>query len=168
MNENWNASYITNIENDENYFTYAGQKYCYLRQDENITYIGMNLIYFYNQYQNDNLKSILDKIFDENKEDFIITKKIVKSNIDIDYDKNTITILSDNDNLNTTLAYQDFFTSSDKFYDKDNLLVVNKGKTVLHFEYKYLKEGILLSCFGVVLSMILVIFTFYKRKENNV
>ena len=165
MNETWNASYITRVEENDEKFLYSGQKYSYFRKNNNITYIGMNLVYFYNQYKNDNLKYVLDNIFEMEEESYIKTKKIVPLEMDINYKNNTITINSNFNNLNTTISYQDFFYSNNHFYDKDNLLVVDKGTTIINFTYKYFKEGMIISIVGFILSLSLVIVTL-KTKEN--
>lgn len=165
MNENWNTSYITKHAEGDDYFIYSGQKYSYLRKCDNITYIGMNIVYFYNQYKDNTLKSILDKIFEIPEEEFIVNKEIIPIDVNINYNTNTITINSDKDNLNTTLSYQDFFNSNNELYDSDNLLIVNKGTTVINFSYKYFKEGLIVSIIGFVLSALLVVIT-YKKEKN--
>lgn len=167
IKENWNASYITNIEDTDEYFNYANQKYSYLRKDGNITYIGMNLIYFYNQYPTEKLLNILNDIFDVKQIDLIITKNIKKINLDVDLKNNQILVNSPIDNLNTTLSYQDFFGSKTFFTDSDNLLIVNKGENILKFSYKYFKEGMIVSVIGIILAILLIIYITIDKKERD-
>lgn len=167
--DNWNAAYITNNIKTDEYFVYSDQKYSYLRKNDNITYIGMNLIYFYNQNPTDELKSILDQIFDVSSDDEIVKQEIHPIKIHVNHLKNTILIQSDVDNINTTISYQDFFDSDKKIKNEDNLLVVDKGTTIITYSYKYFNEGLVVSCIGVILSIILIIFTFkiYKGVDKN-
>lgn len=167
MIENWNAAYITNSTDDDENFIYSHQTYAYLRRDNNITYIGMNLVYFYNQYPSKELKTILDKIFNTTQEDEYIEQNIYKIDIDIDNKNNIIKINSPENNLNTTLSYQDFFESNQDLINDDNLLVVNKGETIIKFSYKYFIEGIFISIIGLILSIILVITVLKTKGVEN-
>lgn len=167
MSENWNASYITNEAASDEHFIYTSQNYSYLRQNGNITYIGMNLIYFYNQFPTDNLKFILDGIFETTEKDEIINKTIVPIKIDINQNTSTITINSNYDNVNTTLSYQDFFNSNQETFNNDNLLTVNKGNTEIKFSYKYFTEGLIISSIGLLLSLIFTIYILINFKKGD-
>lgn len=167
MSENWNASYITNEATTDEHFIYTSQKYSYLRQNGNITYIGMNLIYFYNQFPTDNLKFILDEIFETTEKDEIVTKEIVPIEININQNTNTITVNTNYDNVNTTLSYQDFFKTNQEIFNNDNLLTVNKGNTEINFSYKYFTEGLIISSIGLLLSLIFTIYILINFKKGD-
>ena len=73
-------------------------------------------------------------------------RKIVP--LKVEYGNNEITITSNNDNVNTTLAYHDIFSSSSDITHRNNLMYVNKGTTVIKMRYPYLWQGALVSAEG--------------------
>ena len=89
-------------------------------------------------------------------------RKIVP--LKVEYGNNEITITSNNDNVNTTLAYHDIFSSSSDITHRNNLMYVNKGTTVIKMRYPYLWQGALVSAAGVVL---MVAWLIVKRRNNN-
>ena len=82
------------------------------------------------------------------------------------YGNNEITITSNNDNVNTTLAYHDIFSSSSDITHRNNLMYVNKGTTVIKMSHPYLWQGALVSAAGVVLMVVWLIVK--RRKEHNI
>ena len=57
--------------------------------------------------------------------------------LDIAHAEDQIIIISPQDQVNTTIAYQDIFDSSEKIHSVHNLLEVNSGETKITLKYPY-------------------------------
>ena len=71
--------------------------------------------------------------------------------LEITYSADGIVIQTEQDNVNTGLAYLDSFATNQKAEEENNLLIVGKGTTEIRFTYPYFMEGILLSIAGAVI-----------------
>jgi uncharacterized membrane protein len=100
----------------------------------------------------------------ELKENALPKRTIVP--IDIEFSKNRITIRSDFDNVNTTLAYQDIFESDQPIRSMNNLLIVDSGTTEIKMSYPHLAEGVAVTLIGILAEIATIILIFRKSKKN--
>ena len=131
--------------------------------NDNIIMTGLNLTYFYSLTDDISVGQLLSNMSGISSEE-LPDRKIVP--LKVEYGNNEITITSNNDNVNTTLAYHDIFSSSSDITHRNNLMYVNKGTTVIKMRYPYLWQGALVSAAGVVLMVVWLIVK--KRKEHNI
>jgi len=159
--ENWNTVYLTNLKKSMGYSLFEETKIDFAGTGvtENITFLGFNFL-FHSYNTNDlEVKSILNSIM-ELDEEKLPEREIVP--LEISYDTNKITIKSDYDNVNTTIAYQDTFSSNSKISSMNNFLIVNKGTTVITMKYPYFFKSILVSIIGIFIEIWIVILIFKK------
>lgn len=132
-------------------------------KNDNIIMTGLNLTYFYSLTDDESVGKLLSNMSGISSDE-LPDRKIVP--LKVEYGKNEITITSNNDNVNTTLAYHDIFSSSSDITCRNNLMYVNKGKTVIKMSYPYLWQGTAVSAVGVVLMVVWLIVK-KKNKNNN-
>ena len=132
-------------------------------KNDNIIMTGLNLTYFYSLTDDVSVGQLLSNMSGISSEE-LPDRKIVP--LKVEYGNNEITITSNNDNVNTTLAYHDIFNSSSDITHRNNLMYVNKGTTVVKMSYPYLWQGALVSTAGVVLMVVWLIVK--RRKEHNI
>lgn len=120
-------------------------------KNENIVVIGLNLTYFLSLTQDPSVERLLSHAMDLSPLE-LPEREIVP--LEITYGKNTITIVSPEDNVNTSLAYHDIFESDRPISVQNNLTVVDKGTTVITLKYPYLYPGLAVSGLGVLLMLV--------------
>ena len=130
-------------------------------KNDNIIMTGLNLTYFYSLTDDESVGQLLSNMSGISSEE-LPDRKIVP--LKVEYGNNEITITSNNDNVNTTLAYHDIFRSSSYITHRNNLMYVNKGTTVIKMNYPYLWQGIVVSVVGVVL---MVVWLIVKKKKRT-
>jgi uncharacterized membrane protein len=57
----------------------------------------------------------------------------------------------------------DIFKGEKPLRDENNLIIVDKGKTVIHLRYPYFKQGMLLSCAGI--GGIILYLSILRKKQ---
>ena len=130
-------------------------------KNDNIIISGLNLSYFYSLTNDDTVGKLLEDMTGL-ESDSLPDRRIVP--INIEYGKNSITIKSDRNNVNTSLAYHDIFSSSSHIEKKNNLLYVDRGETVIRMKVPYLWQGIAVSAAGVVLTVVWMIFNYRMKR----
>ena len=86
--------------------------------------------------------------------------------LDVTYGADRITIVSDMDDVNTTISDHDIFTGNQPIEEKNHLIHVSKGTTVITMSYPYLKEGALISLIAAILTVCLWAAT-WKRAQKR-
>ncbi len=128
--------------------------------NDNITFIGFNLTYYYSRTRDKNVGAILAGIVDVSEYE-VPEREIVP--IDITYGDDKITISSPKDNVNTSLAEHDIFRGDFRTFNR--LVFVDKGDTEITYSYPYLIQGILVTLLGVAIVVVMVV---YIRKKKPV
>jgi uncharacterized membrane protein len=113
--------------------------------------------------QDNNVKGILNSVMDL-QENNPPDRKIVP--ITVEYTADTIKIRSEYDNVNTTIAYQDIFESEQPIRSMNNLLIVDKGTTIIRMSYPHLAGGLLVTLFGVFAEIAIAFLIFRKSKTK--
>lgn len=128
--------------------------------NDNITFIGFNLTYYYSRTRDRNVGAILAGIVDVSEHE-VPERQIVP--LDITYGDNSITVSSPEDNVNTSLAEHDIFRGDFRTFNR--LVFVDKGETEITYSYPYLIQGILVTLAGVAIAVVMVV---YIRKKKPV
>jgi uncharacterized membrane protein len=171
--ETWNTVYIAGRINETGTFYYEEENLCFAGTDqdyENITYVGLNLPYYYSIVENNGVGEMLNDIIGVS-DGKIPVRTLVPMTLNVESDKITIDInmadvegmYSENDTenvyLNTTLAFQDIFTSDSSLLDDNNLLYVKAGTTEIHFKYPLLLPGVIVSVLGVLIFLAAIMWS---------
>lgn len=118
-------------------------------KNDNIIMCGLNLTYFYGLTNDKTVERLLENMTSLTSE-MLPERKLVA--LEVKYDSDKITISSDSDNVNTTIAYHDIFNASQHIEKKNNLTYVDKGTTIIRLEIPYLWQGALISVAGLILA----------------
>ncbi|MDD6794857.1 MAG: 6-pyruvoyl-tetrahydropterin synthase-related protein [Clostridiaceae bacterium] len=163
-NSTWKTVYLNNLENTIGSANHEDREYDFLGtgENENMVFIGFNLLYHTMEDNDENTRQMLNDVFGTDAEK-VPKREIV--DIDVKYEANQITINTNEDKVNTTIAYQDNFISDSKVEKSNNLLTVNRGTTKISIQYPYLKSGILLSILGLIL--IIMVINFYDKRTRG-
>lgn len=165
--ETWNTVYLNGLADTTGYAWFENSPrldFIGTGEHENITFIGFNILFHAYMAEDDAVKGILNTVMDL-REDNLPDRETVP--ITVDYDKNKITIRSEFDNVNTTLAYQDIFESDQPIRSMNNLLIVDRGTTVIRMTYPHLAGGLLVTLFGVLAEIATAFLIFRKSKTKS-
>lgn len=151
--ENWETVFLNQLDHVKGYFydnnlqeAFYGTVY-----NDNIEFLSLNLIYHYMLTEDPFARMIMDNAMQLNPAE-LPERSVVP--ISVRYSHNEITIDSDRDGVNTTIAYHDNFESSQEIRRVNNLLTVNKGVTTITMSYPYFKQGMALTLVGIVLTIL--------------
>lgn len=133
-------------------------------KNDNIIMIGLNLTYFYGLTKDISVGVLLNHAMDLSPNE-LPKRSIVP--LDIDFDGETITIDSPEDNVNTGLACLDSFDCSRETGTESGLLLVQEGKTTLICRNPYLAEGAAVSACGLLGLVLLCCRVRRKRIMPN-
>lgn len=159
----WNTVYLENLKNVNGYVNFDNKKLSFLGsgENENMIFIGFNLLYHVTEAKDAQVTNLLNQIFQVD-EDTLAKRQIVP--IKVSYNENKIIIDSSMDNVNTTIAFQDNFKSNQEIKKNNNLLVVNKGETEINIEYPYLMKGIIVTFIGII-GIGILIYVIYNESK---
>lgn len=163
----WNTVYLTGLENEIGYSIFENKKIAFYGtgRQENIYFIGFNVPYYVLTRFDKGLATMLDDMLGIQGGTLPVRTLVP---IRVQYSDEAITVRTEEDGVNTTLAYHDIFRSDQKIYEDNNLLVVDRGLTEIGLEYPYFEEGILMSVSGfVLLALYLVLLRRYNRKREE-
>lgn len=132
-------------------------------KNDNIIVLGLNLVYFYSLTQDEGVGKLISDVT-EFSEGNLAKREIVP--LEITYENDKITIKSEYDDVNTSLAYLEMFGTDENFDKENNFVYVNKGKTVLKLQSKGVFIGALFTAVGVILSWCLVAFAGRKQYDE--
>lgn len=133
-------------------------------QNDHLIFIGLNLTYQYALTQDASVGQLLSDAFGLQSTD-LPQRTIVP--LKVTYDKRSIKVVSEYDDVNTTIAMHDIFTSDQKLESRNHLMYVQKGTTEVTMSYPYLKEGIAVSGVALVLCVVFLWFTHRRWKKRN-
>lgn len=159
----WKANYLIGLKNITGYGDINNKKlaFCGTNGNENIVFLGYNFVYYTELTDDTTAKQLLSDMMGIT-EGVSPDRKIVP--IDVEYQQNQIIITSEFDGVNTTLAdIPDIFSSDREYENIRHLITVDKGTTVIHIHYPYLKQGLAVTGLGLVS---LAGFLIYHRKKR--
>ena len=168
----WNTYFCDGLDEvwgtvkDDNYkISFLGK-----RKNDNIVYIGLNLVYYFGQTRDKGVENLLGKIMDLSTTT-LPDRKIVP--LDIKFQPDRIVINSKYDNVDTTLAYHNFFNLDKKKYEDNHLLIVPSGVTEIELKYPNLAPGLICTLLSFVLAIIYHVLIYFReisgqRKKKEV
>lgn len=167
----WNTVYLSGAsENLKTAYYDNATNLAYVARDgdPNITFLGFNPVYYYQQDPMPELLTFLNEVFAEEPEQ-IAASRIVP--ITVTYEPGQVTITAPEDDVNSGIAALDCFHAEEgsKVVSKNNLLTVSKGRTILQVSYTGLLAGAICSAMGLAGSIFYGIWIFKNkdRKKNT-
>ena len=162
--KNWKTVYMNGLTEVLGYSEVLNEEMPFWGKgsNENITFIGFNLTYYYSRTRDKNVGAILAGIVDVSEYE-VPEREVVP--IDITYGDDLITISSPKDNVNTSLAEHDIFRGD--FRNFNRLIFVDSGETVITYKYPYLLQGSLMTAAGIVVAGIMVAFIRKKKDADD-
>ena len=163
---NWNTVYLEDVPNPLGFSWFGGNKLTFIGQDttRNITYVGFNLLYHGIVNEDSNVIDIFATVMGK-MANALPKRELVP--IDIQVDQNEITIHSDGDKVNTTLAYLDAFETEQKTETIHDLLVVDEPEVKIQVTYPYFKQGTIVSLSGLLGTGIFLWSVFRRRNKKG-
>ena len=158
----WRTVYINGLTEVLGYSEVLGEELPFWGKgsNENITFIGYNLTYYYALTRDKLVGMILSGIIETGETD-IPERQIVP--IDITYGENYISITSPEDNVNTSVADHDIFEGNYRSFN--NLVFVDSGTTDITYGYPYLLQSCLVSFAGILIAAVMAVII--RRKEHS-
>lgn len=148
----WNTVYMNGLDEVWGTLTDLGNELAFYgtKYNENLIFIGLNLTYHFYLTEDQAVGALLSHALDVDANE--LPKRTIVP-IEISYDTNQITIVSKEDNVDTTLAYHDIFSGNNEILSKRQLLYVNKGTTVITMKYPYLAQGLAMTFFSLIITV---------------
>jgi Predicted integral membrane protein len=167
--ENWNTKYIEGVTKVLGTGDYYGEKldFAGTKENDNIIFLGFNLLFYSMLTDDPEAYQILNDCFDTQLHE-LPSRTVVP--ITVQYKSDKILIDTDQNTINTTIAYQDNFISEDGIKNQDNLLTVTKKHTEINLIYPYFKQGLIVSFAGFVgtLLWMLMILQLDRKKKKDI
>lgn len=123
--------------------------FCGTAKRDNIVFVGIDLIKFYGLTLDRTVGAYLEKVLQIASE--LPQRAVVP--LEITSTKDRITITSEGDGVNTSLAYHGIFKSEQSLTEENHLLVVEKGTTYISLERPYFWSGLAVSLLGILLLL---------------
>lgn len=134
-------------------------------KNDNIIVIGLGLTYYYSLTLDEGVGGLLSHALSIPSTE-LPQRTIVP--LSIEYRDNVITIESEYDHVNTTLAMHDIFQSEQELDVQNNMLCVGKGTTTIYLQYPHWVEGLLISLAGILLTVVFLVVTYkWDRRERK-
>lgn len=131
-------------------------------KNEHIIVVGLNLTYYYSLTRNEEVGELLKDITEFSMGE-LPEREIIP--LTVEYNKNTISVYSDRDEVNTALAWHEGFTSEQKISGDNHLLFVNAGSTIIKIHYPYFYLGLGITIIGMAGSFF---FLHHRWKSGKV
>lgn len=153
----WRTVYVTGLHKVLGYTEEDGVELPFYGtvRDPNIYVLGINLTYHYALTKDRSLEDLLYEIFCMEIGE-MPERRIV--DLEVDYDKDRITIHSENDDVDTTLSVLQSFLLPEGAWERNRLLHVNAGDTVILFGHPYFYGGLALTLGGVLILLLTFVF----------
>ncbi len=133
-------------------------------KNDNIFFIGLGLAYHYELTGDPAVGKLISRVMTIDAE-LLPQRTLVP--LEIQMGKDHMLIQSPENGVNTTLAYHDIFSSPGVIRERNHLLYVEEGTTLVSFKYPYFWEGLLVTVLGIAGSILLVVWTeAYWRKRR--
>ncbi len=153
-NKDWKTVYLNGLKNVWGTITDVpeGKMDFYgTGENENVIFIGLGLTYHYSLTLDPAVGRLLSHALTLSSQE-LPRREIVP--ITVDYRDNVITIDSPRDDVNTTLGYHDIFRPDREIRDRNNLTVVDQGRTTIRLVYPYLAIGLTMTGVGLVAAVL--------------
>jgi uncharacterized membrane protein len=151
----WKTVYMNGLTEIEGWSEVLGETLPFYGkgENENITFVGYNLTYYFSITKDRNIGALLSGIVQTSTTELPERKTVP---IDITYTPGKISVSSPEDNVNTNLTVHDIF--SGKYTERNRLIYVNKGTTEISMHYPYPVQSILMSVLGIAVIAVTSVF----------
>lgn len=165
----WFTGYIGEVTHVLGAMQYHGQELTWLGKnatDPNIYFLGLNVMYHAIETEDTAVFHVMDEVL--GIERGVLPKREIVP-MQISFDKTEIHIHSEEENVNTTLAFQDNFESESQLWQENNLLFVKEKDTEIAIRYPRKEAGMAVSMLGVLAALALVVLQLReKARADNV
>lgn len=162
----WFTGYIGKADQVLGTVKYEGQELIWLGtndSDPNIYFLGLNVMYHALETEDNAVFEVMDEILGVER-NRLPSRKLVPVQIEFGWD--TIKINSEEENINTTLAYQDNFVAETEMWQENNLLYVKEKATEIDIVYPRKNLGIAASILGLMAAMGLILVQMREKKKE--
>ncbi len=168
--DSWSGVYIVGLMEIEAKVEQMGSELavCGYLKNENILVIGADLPRYLAHTKDAGIEKYFASLLNI-KQNALPLENITPIKVDIK--QNSILIESDYDRVNTGLSYHKNFVSDSAIYEDNNMLVADKGKTKITFEYPYFKEALICTAASaciLVVFMLLANMRISKQTEEDI
>ena len=149
----WKSAYSYEYDTVLGYIEYENNRLSVVGYDSsapNIYYVGLNLTYLAQEIDRSDMWEVIDDIVGF-KQGQTPVRQLVPIDIEVADDK--ITIHCDEENVNTTLAWQDNFVSKQNIYSVNNMLYISEKDTAIEIIYPKFTAALLVSFIGLALCV---------------
>lgn len=156
----WNTVYVSGCTEVIKEATYEKKKhlaYVGRGRDENITFMGFNLAFYYLAIQNKDLKLFLDETF-EIYEETLPELELVP--IEVEYLPEQIRVVSPQDKVNCNIASVETLLPDRIITEQENMWVVNEQETLFAIKRPDSTEGMFIGALGLIGMMLLWIVVY--------
>jgi len=160
----WKTVYMNGLTEIEGWSEVLGETLPFYGkgENENITFVGYNLTYYFAITKDKNIGTLLSGIVETSTEE-LPERTVVP--LKITYAPKKITVDSPEEGVNTSLAVHDVFKGN--FTEKNRLVYVGRGTTEISMHYPYLVQGVLMSAFGILAAAVFSIFVKPREKKGG-
>ena len=130
-------------------------------ENDNIVMVGLNLTYDYALTHDSKIGNLLSHCMDLDSSE-LPQREVAQ--VSVEHQADGLTIDTDADNVNTSLAYHDTFESDQPLRHSNNMLFADKGTTVVSMSYPYFGAGLAVS---LVCAALIVALTLCMRRVER-
>lgn len=132
-------------------------------KNDNIVVVGLNLFYYLSLTEDEAVEQLLSHAINISGND-LPERELVP--VELVWEADSITIRTEEKNVNTTLAWHDIFDTDGRAWEKNNLTYVADGETVIRLRYSYFWEGLLISLLGLAGSVLffVMVAAYWRRR----
>jgi uncharacterized membrane protein len=131
-------------------------------KNENIVFVGLNLTYHYALTNDPTVGALLSHAM-ALPTDRLPERTIVP--VTLEQTAQGLTLTTEYDHVNTTLAWHDFFRTTDSVERRNGLLCIDAGTTVIDFAYPDFWQGLAATALGLLLIILLTVNS--KRYDRS-
>lgn len=136
--------------------------YGYNEEHPNINFLGINLMYYAISTNDEVAFSLLNEILNVSNQQLPV-RELVPLTVEREGNELHIRVedesaLEKGNAVNTTMAYQDIFSSKQKIIEKNHLLEVQEVETTITMRYPMFAAGLAVSIFGLLAGIVLMVW----------
>ena len=130
QNKKWRTTFVNGLSSVEGYFRDAGIEEPFLGTvyNDNIYFVGINLFYHFTSTHDLTAADMIEYVFDMDMYE-LPKRRIVP--LEVNYGPDAITVVSGEDDVDSTIAFSKGSFLTDDGYNINNLYYVNKGENAL-------------------------------------
>ncbi len=161
----WKANYLIGLKEVSGKSDINGRELPFsgTNGNDNVVFLGYNFIYYAELTGDLAARELVSEVLGIT-EDEVPERELVP--IRVEYKNEKITIDSPCDNVGTTLAdITDIFSSDREYDNRNHMITVDKGTTVICMHYPYFAQGLVVSVLG--LFMLLTVMIIFRKERRS-